>query len=114
MLTWKDVITTLFALGVLSMFYAFEKGISIPLISGVRISIIAMAVLGIGMCAFSSADTLQKGSLFTVLASGLGILAAIFIVYGLITGAKLALELLTLTMLLLWVLATFRHIIGMS
>ncbi|MBI3984748.1 MAG: hypothetical protein HY344_02285 [Candidatus Levybacteria bacterium] len=109
-LTWKDLSTTLLALLTLGLYFAMTKGIDVPLISGYRAGILLLAFFGILMCA--SSPGFSSGSSVLVMAAGvLGFLALILIIYGLVTGTELAFTLLTVTILVLWAISTFRHFI---
>lgn len=111
-LTWKDGVTTLLALLVAGLYFGrTTSGMTLPLISdGYRWAIVALAIIGIGMCSFSSPATTSGTNMFIVLAGVLGVSALILIIYGLVTGAKIAFTLLTATILLLWLISTVRHL----
>lgn len=110
-LTWKDLVTTVLAVMTAGLYYSMSKGITLPLIAGYRSAIIALGIIGIGMCALSGGNTAPSGP-FIILASVGGIVALILIVYGLITGTKFAFILLTVTILVLWAGATLRHLLS--
>jgi hypothetical protein len=114
MLTWKDGVTTILAIAVLGLYYVTAKGIDLPIFTGYRWSIGIVAIIGITMCALSGGgeSTASGSNPFTILASILGVAAFLFIVYGLIAGTKLAVILLAVTVLLLWGIATVRHIVS--
>lgn len=112
-LTWKDGATTLLVIGTCGLYYAMIQGINLPIISGYRGAIAVLAIVGIAMCAFGARPTSGAGmNLFTGAASVLGVAALILIIYGLIAGTKLALTLLTATMVLLWIISTAHHMVG--
>ena len=112
-LTWKDAVTTAMAATTFGLYYAMTKGIDLPVITSYRGAIIALGILGIGMCAFSGGNVAAKaGNPFIVLASILGVIALLLIVYGLFTATKVAFVWLTVTILALWAIATLRHIIS--
>lgn len=108
-LSWKDAVTTLLASAVLGISYAMTKGIEMPIITNYRWGIAALGIIGIAMCAFSGGTTGGTSSLI-VIANVLGFIAFGLIVYGLISGTKIAFILLTITILTLWAIATFRHL----
>jgi hypothetical protein len=112
-LTWKDLITTILAAGVFGIYYAMGKGIDLPVISGYRSAILVLGILGIAMCALSGGGGTAGGfNPFIAIISALGFAAFLLIIYGLITGAKIAFVLLSFTILAMWALATFRHAIA--
>lgn len=112
-ITGKDFITTLLAAGTIILYYAMTKGTNIPFISGYRMAILLLGVIGIAMCAVGSGTGITTAhGVWAILGSVLGISALILTIIGLITGAKLAFTLLTATVLGLWFMATLRHLLG--
>lgn len=112
-LTWKDMVTTILAASIFGIYYSMGKGIDLPIISGYRSAVLVLGVLGMIMCAMSGSGSLTSGmNFYTVVGSVFGVLSLILIVYGLITGAKIAFTLLTFVILALWVFTTLHHIIG--
>lgn len=113
MLTWKDGVTTLLALLVAGLLYVqTTAAIQLPIIgSSYRLSIVALAIIGIAMCAFSNGGTMGANP-FVTIASILGVVSLVLIIYGLITGTKIAFLALTGVILVLWVVATVNHLIG--
>ena len=110
-LTWKDAVTTILAACVFGIYYAQTKGISLPLLSSIRWATIALAILGIAMCAFG-AGTSQTSQMIRFL-SVLGVTSLILIIASLTTGSSLAFLLLTIVIILMWVLSTARHAFGL-
>lgn len=108
-LTWKDFVTTALALITAGFSYLMVTGYKFPLISGYRQATLVLLILGIGMCALSS-PTPVTGNLFIMLASVLGFIALILIIAGFIFGTKNIFLALTGIIILLWFIATFRHI----
>lgn len=113
-LTWKDGITTILAALVAGMYYAKINNILIiPFINNsYRWSVLALAIIGIVMCAFSGGGPDSGSNTLIAITSILGITALLVIAYGLITGAKIAFVLLTGLIILMWIIATFRHIVA--
>ncbi len=109
-LTIKDFFTTFLAGATFGIYYAMSKGIDLPLITGTRGAILLMGIIGIAMCALSGGANNTSNPL-VLLASILGITALVLIIYGLISGAKIALLLLMVVILSLWMISTFRHMI---
>lgn len=109
-LTWKDLVTTIMALFIASFAYLMVTGYKFPLISGYRWATLILLILGIGMCALSSAQGV--GGIYITIASGLGIVALILIIAGFIFATKTIFLLTAGVIILLWALATFRHLIG--
>ncbi len=109
-LTWKDIATTILALCVFGIYYAMSKGVSLPLITGYRGAILVLALLGIAMCSLSGGTNTNTG-VFFIAASFLGVVALVLIIYGLITGTKIAFVLLAVNLIVLWLIATLRHLL---
>jgi hypothetical protein len=108
-LTWKDGITTLLALLVIGFSYLMTIGYKLPLISGYRWATAVLLILGIGMCALSSARP-DIQSNWISLANILGVVAFILIIAGIITGSKMIFLSLSGTIVILWLVATMRHL----
>lgn len=109
-LTWKDLVTTVLAILVAVFSYLFVTGYHFPLLSGYRSAVIVLSILGIGMCAMSSAA--GASGPWVSFAGALGVISAILIVSTLILGTKALFLAVTGIILLLWGVATLRHIIG--
>lgn len=109
--SWKDLTNTALALFIAGFSYLMVTGYKFPLISGYRLATVVLLVLGIAMCALSSATPGDSG-MYMKFASGLGILAFILIVVGFIFGTKIIFLATTGVIILLWAMATFRHLIG--
>jgi hypothetical protein len=110
-LSWKDLVTTILAAVTIGFSYLMITGYKFPLISGYRWATMVLLILGIGMCALSSATPGASGIYITV-ASGLGILALILIIAGFIFATKTIFLATVTVIILLWAVATFRHLIG--
>jgi hypothetical protein len=108
-LTWKDMATTILAGLVATFSYFYIIGYNFPIITGYRGAILVLLGLGIGMCALSSAGA---GGPWIGAASILGVLSLILIVAGLIMGTKIIFLATAGVILLLWAIATLRHIVG--
>lgn len=109
-LTWKDAVTTILAASVFGIYYAQTKGIDLPLISNIRWATVALALLGIAMCALGAGttETTQMVSFLSIL----GITSLILILASLITGSSMAFLLLTIVIGFMWLLSTARHAFG--
>ena len=83
-LTWKDGVTTLLAGVVLVIYYAkVTTGIRLPFISeSYRWAVTALAIVGIAMCALSSASTAGKDNPFVMAAGILGVVSFVLIIWG--------------------------------
>lgn len=108
-LTWKDLATTILAILVAGFSYLMVTGYRLPLISGYRWATLVLLILGIAMCAMSSAN---QGGPWIIAASVLGVITLLLIVASFIMGTKTIFIALSGTILLLWAIATLRHLIG--
>lgn len=109
-LTWKDLITTSLAGITIWFSYLVLIGYKFPIIVGYRWATLILLILGVGMCAFSSAS--GASGMFITIASGLGVLALILVVLGLIFGTKFLFISLLTVIIALWIVSTLRHLIG--
>jgi hypothetical protein len=91
------------------VYYALSKGMDLPLIGSVRGGIIALAVVGIFLCAFGFSNIPDWSNPWIIAASLLGVLAIIAIVLGLITASQSVMLFLTVTLVALWFVTTLRH-----
>lgn len=108
-LTWKDLVNTGLVVLIAAFSYMMVTGYKFPLISGYRWATLVLLVLGIGMCALSSPGT---GGMLLSIAGVLGIIAFILIVAGFIFGTKIIFLTTTGVIILLWIIATARHMFG--
>lgn len=110
-LSLKDLYTTLLATGVIGYIYAVMQQLHVPFVSNYRIGILLLAFAGILMCATGADPTLTGG--WKTVAGGLGMLAFVLTIAGLILGTQTALYALAAVIILLWALSTARHLFGM-
>ena len=92
------------------MTFAQAKGWNIPVLNNTRLSILSLAVVGILMCALSSANT-ATGT-FKTIAMILGVASLLLIIAGLITNNRGIFYLLAADILILWIISTIRHTIS--
>ena len=111
-LTVKDLYTTVLALGTAGLAYFTLKGFQVPYITNFRLGTLALLVLGIVMCANSTLNPTAGMTAYTVFAGALGVAALVIGIIGLITGTKLAFMTLAGIVLVLWGVATIKHLIG--
>ena len=112
-LTWKDGATTVMVAVIAAIYAAQTLQWGWPLIGEVRIATLAVGALGLGMCivgADPSVMTARTG--YTVLATTLGAAAGTLTIVGVITGWSVVLTALVLITVLLYVIATSRHLLG--
>lgn len=110
-LSIRDIATTILAMASLALFYLMNEEINLPLITNYRGAILALTLIGIGMCAIAGGAQ-GVNNTYTTLSTILGVTALILIIYGLITGAKIAFIGLTITIVSLWFISTLRHIVS--
>ena len=111
-LTSKDLIGTALAATAVLVGFAVSYGWGWPLLSDYRAGTIALGIIGIGMCAAASETTAWKATdPFIVVASALGFVALALIVAGLIWATAELFVGLVAVIVLLWFVATARHIV---
>jgi hypothetical protein len=112
-LTWKDAATTVLAAGTGLLAYAKYQNWG-SWLSGARLGVLVLGVVGVLMCALGAGDPMPAGSVWSIGLSILGILALVLVAAGLITGSSLVFYALAANILVLWLLATLRHVAGWS
>src|SRR5690349_13180763 len=110
--TIKDIIGAVLAAAAVVVAVAVTYGWGWPLLTDYRAGTVALGVIGIAMCAAASETTAWKATdPFLVTASALGFLALGLIVAGLIWATAEIFVGLTAVIVLLWFVATARHIV---
>lgn len=114
LLSWKDGITTLLAVLLAGFTYLMYSGLTLPFNWSYRAGTVFLLILGIGMCALSSPTTGGGAkSPLVMLAGVMGIMSFGLIIFSLITGTKTAFIVTASVILLLWMVATIRHLLGL-
>jgi hypothetical protein len=112
-LGWKDFWSTVLVVIGLAMALSVTQGWNWPLLGGVREGIIALGVFGVGACLFGDVGErfyrTDPFALATMLVFMLA--AAIAIVGGLIVGSVEYLLVLMVVTVMLWGVATLRHLV---
>jgi hypothetical protein len=111
-ITWRDGVNTglAAAVGVVALAVTNEWGW--PLLGSARSGTLAVAILGIAMCTMSGTKEATEAGLRDVgakVAAGLGGIALVLIVAGLIAGSEPVFMVLVIDILALWLVATIRH-----
>jgi hypothetical protein len=113
-LTWRDALSTLLV--------AAGAAVVVPLVGGwdwapvgsYRLGVVALAVLGQGMCLLGrELKPGMKATPYVVLSCALGGAALVLVVAGLVTASRTVLIGLSVTVGALWLLATTRHALGL-
>ena len=111
-LTSKDFVGTALVATAILVGFAVSYSWGWPLLSDYRAGTIALGIIGIAMCAAGSETTAWKGTdPFIVVASALGFVALALIVAGLIWATAELFVGLVAVIVLLWFVATARHIV---
>lgn len=110
-LTWRDGAATLLAALVVAVLLALTQGWSWPLLGDYRAGIVALTIIGFGMCVVGAqvADADAFKQPFVQLASVLGVGALALVLFGLIFATQAIFVGLGITVLALWVLTTVDH-----
>jgi len=114
-LTWRDFVTTLLMAAVVMVYAANAAGWAWPIVDTVRGATLVVGVIGLGSCIVGgSASAIAAKGRYMALMGTLGGVAALLTVVGLVSGWAIALNLLVLDTLLLYAIATVRHMVGES
>jgi len=114
-LTWRDAVATL-AVGAAAGFYLL--GVTGTVVQSARVAGVVVFALGVVAC--SSARTemeriygvggaARPAMIYVVTASTVGAIALVAGIVTLVTAGEVALATLVASLVLLWLLATFRH-----
>ena len=110
--SFKDATATLLAALAALVALAVVGGWGWPLLTGYRAGTIALAVIGFGMCTIGSDYSKVRGlDPFVVVAGLLGVAALGLVIAGLIWATATLFVWLAVTILLLWLVATVRHVL---
>jgi hypothetical protein len=109
-LRWNDALNTVLAAGAVAVTAEVTQGWSWPLLSGYRAGVIALTLIGFGMCAVGgyAYDSMKFGP-YAVGAGALGVTALGLVIYGLIAATETAVVALAAVIVALWVVTTIRH-----
>ncbi len=111
-LSWKDAATTVLAAGAGLLAYAKYQNWQ-SWLTGNRMSILALGVVGIAMCA-TGASNIPGGTAWSLVLSAMGAVALVLVVGGLIMGSNIWFYLLAADIIALWLLTTLRHLVGQA
>lgn len=110
-LTWRDAIATLLVGVAVIITYARVKGLNWPLLSSWRMGIIVLLVLGLGTCIVVGSGGVPAKNSWTTISAGLGMLAFMLALVGLIINSRVMFLALAADIVVLWVISTLRHIV---
>jgi hypothetical protein len=118
-LTWKDALATVLTVTAVLAFAAATDGWDVWLVgSSYRWAAVAVTLLGMATCALGSAgEEMAKGKEMdrsTRFLAGIGAVSTVFAVWAIVSGSKTSLTLLVLTVVVLWLGATLRHLVHPS
>ena len=110
---FKDATATLLAALAAVVALAVVNGWAWPLVTGYRAGTIALGVIGVGMCAIGSDYSTVRGlDKFVVVAGLLGVAVLGLVIAGLIWATATLFVWLAVTILLLWLVTTVRHVLA--
>ena len=109
-LTWRDGVATVLMLGTVAVALAVTQGWNWTLLGSTKAGVAAVAAIGYMMCRLGMhwiTDAKMRGPV--IAASVLGVAALVLIVAGLIVGTEALLVALTIDIVALWFITTWRH-----
>ncbi len=110
-LTWRDGAATVLAALVVAVLLAVTQAWSWPLLGDYRAGVVALTILGFGMC--TAGLRVTEASAFTqpltIVGSVLGVTALGLVIFGLIFGTQALFVALAITVLALWLVTTIDH-----
>jgi uncharacterized membrane protein YccC len=110
--SFKDAFATLLAAFAALVALAVLGGWGWPLLGGYRAGTIALGVIGIAMCAIGSDYSTVRGlDPFVAVAGVLGVAVLGLVIAGLIWATAALFVWLAVTILVLWLVTTVRHVI---
>jgi len=110
--SFKDVSATALAALAALVALAVINGWGWPLLGGYRAGTIALGVIGVGMCAIGSDYSTVRGlDPFVVVAGLLGVVVLGLVIAGLIWATATMFVWLAVTIPLLWLVTTARHVL---
>ena len=112
-LTWRDGVATALMVGAVAVALAVTQGWNWTLLGSTKAGVAAVAVIGYMMCRLgmhwiTDAKEMVRGPVL-IAASVLGVGALVLIVAGLIVGTEALLVALTIDIVALWFITTWRH-----
>jgi hypothetical protein len=110
--SFRDVTATALAALAALVALAVINGWGWPLLGGYRAGTIALGVIGVGMCAVGSEYSTVRGlDPFVVVAGLLGVAVLGLVIAGLIWATATLFVWLAVTIVLLWLVTTVRHVL---
>jgi hypothetical protein len=115
-LTWRDAVSSCVIVVILIVYTAYLEGTSLLLISSTWATSAVILVLGIGCAVIGGGDLYTRpqprlGAVFRRIATGLGAIAVIAGLIGLVTGSAHALEILIVVTIAWLGTAIFWHVL---
>jgi hypothetical protein len=113
-LTWRDGAAAVLAALVVAVMLALTQAWSWPLLGDYRVGIVALTIIGFGMCATGIRATQASAfeQPFMIVASVLGVVALGLVILGLIYATQTLFVALGNTLLALWVVTTVDHVLA--
>ncbi len=110
-LRWRDGAATLLAALVVIVTLAVSQAWSWPLLNSFRAGVIALAIIGIGMCTAGGMRSTETPSFtpFVAIVSVLGVAALALIIFGLIAGTQAPVVALAVVLVAMWFVTTMDH-----
>ena len=115
-LTWRDMVSSGAITVILIAYVAYLEGTSLVLISSTWAISAVVLLLGLGCAVLAGGDLYTRpqpglGAVFRRIATGLGTIAVVAGLAGLVTGSAHALEILVVVTIAWLATATFWHVL---
>lgn len=108
-LTLRDGATTVLAAFAILVTLAVTQAWSWPLLGGYRAGVIALTIIGLGMCTVGGVGSKAPSAPFVAIVSLLGVAALTLIIVGLIVGTEALFVALAAVLVAMWFVTTVDH-----
>jgi hypothetical protein len=118
-LTWRDLVSSIAILAIILTWWAYEVRAGLPLLSSAGTTSVMELALGV-CCAVTAAFDLHTtpqprvGVIFRRITTVTGTIALVAGLIGTLASSGQALEILVVSTAVLWVAATFWHVLGIG
>ncbi|MDP9269825.1 MAG: hypothetical protein M3P14_02400 [Chloroflexota bacterium] len=112
MFSWRDAVVAVLVIAAAFVFAAFSGGWALPALADARFATLVIGVLCLAGCIVGGNTVSSLRGPFTRSASLLGSVALGLTIVGMVTAWQLAPGLLVADLVVLWTMATTRHVLA--